>query len=84
MRAWLIRVLWALLRWLGGDLPPVPAPPPDPLFDAACVLVLELQGLRHTGHFKRCLAIKALRRQFPGTRGRDVAWAVERAVREVA
>lgn len=80
MRAWLIRLLLALLRWLAPEL----APPPAQLWAEAQRVVREVRAVRHTGHYKRVLALNAMAARYPTARRRDLALAVELAVQELS
>jgi hypothetical protein len=94
MRAWMIRVLLALLTWLGYEPPqPEPALVPTPLperagsLDAYAVTVvkwIEAKGLPAAAdQYKRALAYNRLVKAYPEARRRDVSWAIESAVRAV-
>jgi hypothetical protein len=80
MKAWLVDGLRRLLRWL--DPPPDP-PAPHALKDAArCVMQAQDDFPDRRGEHKRRVVLLALRQQFPTTRTRDLALAIELVMQE--
>ena len=83
MRKRLAYFLRWLAQWLDPVVPPAPLVPRDVL-DAAIQAVSTAQQTPHTSHFKRALAFKALRRERPDVRRRDLSLAIEMALREIS
>jgi hypothetical protein len=74
------------LRWLADWLDPPEAVPPlvDPaLLAAAKVIVAACEAIPHTSSYKRAQAMKAMIQHHPTIARRDLALAIELAVREV-
>jgi hypothetical protein len=73
------------LRRLANWLDPVAIPPlvSRDLLDKAVWLVREIDEIKHTSSYKRAQAMKAMRLAFPDVPRRDLALAIELAVREV-
>jgi hypothetical protein len=82
MKRWLARYLRRLADWL--DPPVLPPPLVDPaLVSRAALIVAEVDQLRHTSAYKRAIAFKTMRGEFPDVPRRDIAMAIELAVRQV-
>jgi hypothetical protein len=77
MRAWLIRLLKAVLAWL--------EPPVDdtPLLARVKVLVVAAEKLAASGEYKRHAVYARLLKEFPDSRKRDLALAIERVLQGI-
>lgn len=74
-------VIASLLRRVADWLAPAPVLP-EWLLVVTRAAVAHADTLPHTGHFKRAVVLKALGRQHPELRRRDLALAVELVLRE--
>jgi hypothetical protein len=74
LRAWLIRQLTRLLAWLN--------PPPDDsaLMARVKVLVANAEKMAASGEYKRHAVYARLLKEFPESRKRDLALAIERVL----
>jgi len=79
MRALIARWLRRFADWLD----PLPSEPLSPYLDLAREVVGMAAALNHTGSFKRLVAMKALMARLPKVRKRDLAFAIELAVKEL-
>jgi hypothetical protein len=72
-----------VLSWLLVKLEPTKPQLDSTLLAATYEVVsnLEKEQTKHTGHFKRAMAMKALYHKFPYNKRRDVALAIELSVR---
>jgi hypothetical protein len=82
MKKWFAHQLRRLADWLDPVEPVAPLVPTFVLEQARSI-VATVDLSHHTGSYKRALAVKAMRMALPDVPRRDVALAIELAVREV-